>query len=151
MEENKNNGESSRCEKKIKELNENWCRALADYKNLERRVEKERALFVKLSSLILLEKLFPVYDSLKLALSHHKELFEPVYQQLLEVLKSEGLKLIAVEKGSKFDPERMEVLEGPTGETVVRIAQDGFELNGKVVRPARVELNNDKVQSSNDK
>jgi len=125
---------------KIKELEENWKRALADYKNLERRVAEERLDFVKFANATLLLKLFEVYDSIKAGLSHEKQALEPVFKQLKKVLESEGLKVIKVEEGANFDLKTMEVVEGSTGEKVSKVVRDGFTLNGKVIRPARVEL-----------
>jgi len=40
-------------------------RALADYHNLERRVDEERKLLAQLSSAILIEKFLPVLDNLE--------------------------------------------------------------------------------------
>ena len=125
---------------KVKELEENWKRALADYKNLERRVAEERLDFVKFANATLLLKLFEVYDSIKAGLSHEKQVLKPVFEQLKKVLESEGLEVVKVEEGADFDPNTMEVVEGSTGEKVSKVVQDGFMLDGRVIRPARVEL-----------
>jgi len=138
--EEKKNQEKNDCQEKLAEVEENWKRALADYKNLERRVAEERLDFVKFANVALLIKLFEVYDSIKAGLSHHKEALEPVYNQLKKALESEGLKVVEIKEGDIFDPLKMEVVEGSTGEKVAKVVQEGFELDGKVIRPARVEL-----------
>ncbi|MFH1896004.1 MAG: nucleotide exchange factor GrpE [bacterium] len=131
-------------EARLIELSENWKRALADYKNLERRVAEERLDFVKFANATLLLKLFVVYDSLRVGLKHNKEALEPIFNQLKKVLESEGLKVVEIKEGADFDPERMEVVEGSTGEKVGRVVQEGFILDGRIIRPARVELINSK-------
>lgn len=132
--------EKGKPEARIKELNENWRRALADYKNLERRVQEERMAFVKFANLMLLSRLFEVYDSLKLALEHNGEFAKPILEQVGKILEEEGVGVVKIEVGEGFDHERMEAVEGSTGNKVAKVVSDGFAIDAKVVRPARVEL-----------
>src|SRR3989344_8337589 len=55
---------------RIKELEESWKRALADYKNLERRFNEEKEMLVAFSNLVLLERLIPVLDNLENLCEH---------------------------------------------------------------------------------
>lgn len=140
-EETKNKQENTNnLEERVLELEENWKRALADYKNLERRVAEERLDFIKFANANLLIKLFHVYDSLKAGSKHNKEIIEPIYKQMVSILESEGLKIIEINENSEFDPAKMEVVEGSIGDKIGEVVQDGFTLDGKVIRPVRVEL-----------
>ena len=59
-------------------------------------------------------------------------------KQLRQVLAEEGLNLIEV--GENFDPnlhEAVDVREGMEGK-VLQVVQNGYILNSKVIRPARV-------------
>ena len=42
---------------RIKELEENWKRALADYQNLEKRVQEQQKIFLHLANASLIDKL----------------------------------------------------------------------------------------------
>src|SRR3990167_11514964 len=77
---------------KNKQLEEQLKRALADYQNLERRVEEERRLIGQLSSAILVERFLPVLDNLENAQSHLKDQgLEMVINQFKDVLTQEGV------------------------------------------------------------
>lgn len=124
-----------------KELEDMLKRTLADYQNLERRIEEERRMLSKLSSLLLIEKLLPVLDNLENAQAHIKdEGLEMVIKQFKEVLASEGVTEIQAE-GQKFDPtlhEATDVTEGPDEGRIVKVVNKGYMVENKVIRPAKV-------------
>src|SRR3989304_2676049 len=92
---------SEQKQEKTQELENQLKRALADYQNLERRVEEERRLLSQLSSAILIEKFLPVLDNLESAQTHLKdEGLEMVIKQFRDVLSSEGVEEIEAQ-GSK--------------------------------------------------
>ena len=128
--------------KKIEELEDKWKRALADYDNLRKRVERERGDFVKLSNASLIDKLLPVLDSLEKCTNHLKDKgLELTLEQFRKVLESEGLEEIET-KGKKFDPEKMDAVEMVKGkkDRVAEVVLKGYNLNGRVLRPARVKV-----------
>lgn len=116
-------------------------RALADYQNLERRVDEERRLLSALSAALLIEKFLPVLDNLESAQKHlNDEGLEIVIKQFKDVLSQEGVEEIPA-VGSTFDPhlhEAAEVQEGQNDNTVVKVLAKGYKLNDKVLRPAQV-------------
>jgi molecular chaperone GrpE len=57
-------------EEQIQELENNWKRALADYKNLEKRVAEEKEGIVSFSNLVLISELIPVLDNLEMLEKH---------------------------------------------------------------------------------
>jgi molecular chaperone GrpE len=123
-------------------------RALADYHNLERRVDEERKLLAQLSSAILIEKFLPVLDNLENAQKHlNDQGLEMVIKQFKDVLAAEGVEEIVAE-GAQFDPhfhEATEVIEDQKDGLVVKVARKGYKINGKVLRPAQVAVGRTKV------
>lgn len=124
-----------------KELEDQLKRALADYQNLERRVEEERRLLSTLSSAILIEKFLPVLDNLESAQTHLADQgLEMVIKQFKDILASEGVSEIQAD-GQQFDPklhEATEVQEGENDNMIVKVERKGYKLNDKVIRPAQV-------------
>jgi len=123
-------------------------RALADYHNLERRVDEERRLLAQLSSAILIEKFLPVLDNLENAQKHlNDEGLEIVIKQFRNVLAQEGVEEIVAE-GAQFDPhfhEATEVIEGPDEGRVVKVIRKGYKIDSKVLRPTQVAVGCKKV------
>lgn len=119
-------------------------RSLADYSNLEKRIESQRQLFVTLATTSIITKMIEILDDLNLAQSH---LGDPGLQmainKFINVLKSEGLEEIEAE-GKEFDPKFMDciqVVEGPKNQ-IISIKKQGYMLNGHVVRPTQVAVGN---------
>ena len=128
--------------KKIADLEEKWKRALADYDNLVKRIEKEKQEFVKFSNARLLDKLLPVLDSLEGCQGHlGGEGLKLLLEQFKKALESEGLKEIEV-KGKNFDPVIMDAVEMGKGEKnkVIGVIMKGYQLNDKILRPAKVKV-----------
>lgn len=132
----------SQLEEKIADLENKWKRALADYDNLQKRVEKEKSEFIKYAGARILEKFLEIYDDLRVCESHLKDKgLSLICARFEEALRSEGLKRISA-LGETFDPQKMEaieVVEGPE-DKVVEVVRDGWEMEGKVIRPAKVKV-----------
>ena len=94
-----------------------------------------------------------MYDNLERAAaaeggedSPHKKGLEMIFQQFKELLAKEGVKEIEA-KGKDFDPETMNAVMHTEDENfgeneVSQVFQAGFELNGKVLRHAIVQVAN---------
>lgn len=127
---------------KLKVLEEKWKRALADYQNLEKRVEKEKEEFAKFANARLIDKLLNVQDSLERAVEHLKDKgLKLILDQFKSALESEGLSEIKA-MGEKFNPETMDAVkmgEGPKNK-VVEVILKGYALNNRVLRPAKVKV-----------
>lgn len=127
---------------KNKDLEEKWKRALADYRNLEKRIEKEKEEFVKFANAGLIDKLLSVLDSLEKASEHLKDKgLSLALDQFKAVLQSEGVKEIEAQ-GKKFNPELMDAVEMVKGpkDKVMEVVLKGYLLNNKVLRPAKVKV-----------
>ena len=128
--------------KKIKDLENKWKRALADYANLEKRIIREKEHFIQFSNAQLWEKLLPIVDDLELCERHLKdEGLSLTLTKLKEILKSEGITEIKAQ-GENFNPQLMEAAEivvGPKNR-VVEVVNKGYLLNNKVLRTAKVNV-----------
>ena len=71
---------------------------------------------------------------------------EYIFQQLVTVCENTGLKKVEPKLGDVFDVNKMHAIEEiPTDEevkdhTVSEIIQSGYELNGKLLREAKVKI-----------
>ena len=128
--------------KKIKDLELKWKRALADYHNLEKRIDKEKEFFVKFSNAQLLASLLPVLDDLERAKKHLKDQgLSLAVNKFKEVLQKENVEEIKAQ-GEEFNPELMEAMEivaGPKNR-VVEVVNKGYLFNNKVLRVAKVKV-----------
>ena len=71
-----------------------------------------------------------------------------IQKQLEDVLKNNGVKEIEVKVGDEFDPGLHEAIDTKetkmdTKETnkIMKIAQKGYKIDGKIIRAARVVVN----------
>ncbi len=129
-----------------------WKRAQADYQNLKKETEKEKAEFAKYANERLLSDLLPALDQLTQAMR-----FIPAadadrktwdnwlvgiraVQSLWEqAAKAQGLERIATD--GTFDPAKHEAVgeeEGEKAGAILRVTEDGWMLHGKIIRPAKV-------------
>jgi molecular chaperone GrpE len=128
-------------------------RLQADFDNYRKRTLREQTARAASASQALVAKLLPVLDNFELAVSAAEQSrdfdrmlkgVEMVFGELREVLQGEGLVKIEAE-GKPFDPERHEAVVAVEQEdtepgTVVDIVRTGYELRGKVLRPAMVKV-----------
>ena len=117
-----------------------WKRAVADYRNLERRINEQQQIFVKFANAALVEKLLGIGDDLERANQHvHDQGLSLIIDRFRQVLKDEGVDKIEA-TGKEFDPLVMECQDMVEGEKnrVVKVIVPGYTLNGKVLRPAKV-------------
>ncbi|MBI4157764.1 nucleotide exchange factor GrpE, partial [Candidatus Woesebacteria bacterium] len=120
-------------------------RALADYQNLAKRVESEKAEFEKISNLRLVVKLLPVLDILKQAQIHLKDQGVAItIKEFEDALKQEGIEELKVSPGDEFDPDAHEVVEvvpGKDNNMISELVLSGWKfVNGPVIRHARVKV-----------
>ncbi len=129
---------------KIQELDEQLKRAVADYRNLERRSFDERSEAVKFANKQLIEALLPAFDTLFLAGKYTTdESVKLTIGRILEVLQQNGIDKIQCEN-VKYNADSMEVIEVVSGEkdTVLEEVRPGFIINGRLIRPAQVKVGN---------
>lgn len=132
-------------ESKVLELTETLQRLQAEFENYQKRSAKQNAEYLTFANAKLIEDLLPVLDSLESGMAHDKALVL-VHEQLSAVLKKYGLVKMKIEKGMKFDHDKMECLMQETDlalkeEEVVKVLVSGYQLNGKILRLAKVSVN----------
>ncbi|KKP88338.1 MAG: Protein GrpE [Berkelbacteria bacterium GW2011_GWA2_35_9] len=121
----------------------------AELINLQNRFEaQKKSLFLYANENLILD-ILPILDNFKRSTEHlPKELendnwakgINLIEKQLEEMLKNNGLERIIVEIGNEFDPNLHDAIEGE-GEKINEIVLDGYKLNSKVIRPAKVKVN----------
>lgn len=135
------------CEKQIQDLkleltlvDGKYRRALADYQNLERQVREDQSRFARIAAQLFVEQMLVPFDHLMLAAKHLSDKgLDIVITQFKQLFEAQGLKEIVAE-GQDFDPSKMEAVDTRAGADgkVIEVVQLGYELNGVVVRPAKV-------------
>lgn len=139
-------------ERRIKELEEQLARAVADYRNLEKRVEEEKRETMRFANRELLLQLLPAFDTLFLAEKHiEDEGLALSIKKLTEVLRNAGVEKIETE-GREFDPHFMEVVDTEEGEEnkVLEELRPGFTLYGKVLSPSYVRVGKKQRESKDE-
>ena len=128
-------------------------RLQADFDNYRKRTLREQTARTASASQALVARLLPVLDNFELAVTAAEQSrdfdgmlkgVEMVLGALREVLEGEGLVKIEAE-GKPFDPERHEAViaveqEDTDPGTVVDVVRAGYELRGRVLRPAMVKV-----------
>jgi len=131
--------------KELESVKAMLARALADYDNLNKRVDRERQDLIKIASVGVIIKLLPVIDNLESAQVHLKD--QGLAISILEfkkVLSEEGLVEIKPKIGESFDENTMEAIEvvpGTSDNTIAETILIGWKFeDGTVVRHAKVKV-----------
>jgi molecular chaperone GrpE len=116
-------------------------RALADYQNLLRQSQNQRANLIKLANADLLLAILEPLEHLSVANEQlQDEALNMIVKQMWKRLNDMGLEEIEV-LNKKFDVEVMEAIEKEgDGDKVVKVLRKGYQLNGEVIQHARVVL-----------
>lgn len=140
-------GESSEVDEAVNQLQQQvedfknkYVRAIADYQNLERRVQEQRKELMLSANRELLLRIIPILDTLQLAAQHSDDkALQASIQQFLSILKSEGVTAIET-VGKAFDPSVMECVTTQEGDEniVLTEVRTGYMLSDKLLRSAQV-------------
>lgn len=140
-------GKLKEAETKAKEYLDQLQRAKADFVNMRKRDEEDKAEFVKFARSGLIEDLFPVLDALESAVSHGDRGIEQTLNLFKKILKQHGLEELDP-KGETFDPRLHEAVgavetdKKEEDHRIVEVMQKGYILSGKIIRPAKVKITN---------
>ncbi|MFZ0529108.1 MAG: nucleotide exchange factor GrpE [Propionicimonas sp.] len=121
----------------------------AEYANYKKRVDRDRALSRQGGIEVVVLDLLPVLDSVEAAREHEELIggFKLVADELEKITAKYGLETFG-EVGEEFDPQVHEALmampyDGEiTVATIAAVMQRGVNLNGRLLRPARVGVAN---------
>ncbi len=151
--------QNNELQEKYDELNNKYIRLAADFDNYRKRTLQEKEEISTYTQIEMIKKLTTVLDTFDRAKEHLKEIdncatvkesYEVAYKQLLDVLKKMGLTEIEA-LGADFNPNEHEAItQVPTDEfevdKVALVAQKGYKLNDRVVRPALVGVAKEKSE-----
>lgn len=125
-------------------------RTAAEYDNYRKRSVKDREDFTKYANRGLLEELLPVIDNFEMGMQMAgQDTSSMIYigmsmvqKQLCDFLEGQGAEPIATEPGQMFDHNIHEAImsepsDQPEG-TILRVLRKGYNLRGRLLRPANV-------------
>ena len=148
----------------LAQIQDRFLRSAADFENAKKRLTKEREEFLKFALEDLIRDLLPILDNFERALLHAdlrdekikslSEGFRLIQKQLMSILAERGLKRCET-IGKSFDPHLHEavgyvVSENQAEGIVTEEITAGYELNGRLIRPAKVKLSTKKAPSELD-
>lgn len=138
---------------KASEYLEGWQRAVADFSNYKKRIEREQTQAQQTATANAIRRSLELFDDLERALKNRPntpegagwaEGIELIYRKFLSYLESEGVQRIEAE-GQAFDPNLHEAIsqeDHPDMESgmVIGVVQQGYRMGERVIRPARVRV-----------
>jgi molecular chaperone GrpE len=137
----------------VAELKEKYLRLYSDFENFRKRTAKERIDLIKTASEEVLKDLVPVVDDFERAFKAAEKEADTqkiqegnqlIFQKLVKILESKGLKPMEDLIGQSFNPDTQEAITqipSPSPElkgAVVDVVEKGYFLGEKVVRFAKV-------------
>ncbi len=137
----------------VAELKEKYLRLYSDFENFRKRTAKERIDLIKTASEEVLKDLVPVVDDFERAFKAAEKEADTqkiqegnhlIFQKLVKILESKGLKPMEDLIGQPFNPDTQEAITqipSPSPElkgAVVDVVEKGYCLGEKVVRFAKV-------------
>jgi molecular chaperone GrpE len=128
-----------------------WLRAAADYRNLQRRTADEVNDRVRFATAAILLNVISLVDDFERALQSVEEHVAEadaqwvdgvrmIYRKMQALLSAAGVEEIDAAPGQPFDPNLHEAVAHIPGDenTVVAVAQKGYTIGGKPLRAAQV-------------
>ncbi|MDB4978646.1 MAG: Heat shock protein GrpE [Candidatus Peribacteria bacterium] len=137
-------------EVQVQKFMELAARSQAELQNAKLRMDKDAKDIRQYASEAILLKLLPTIDNFQRAFQHLPEELKShewikgmlaMEQDFMKQVTDLGMKKIE-SLGQQVDPHRHEVVtvgEGKEGE-ILEVFEDGYELHGKVIRPAKVKV-----------
>jgi molecular chaperone GrpE len=141
---------ASELEAKAAENLDGWQRAVAEFQNYKKRMDRDRDSDKAIMKGDLIKRFLPILDDLERALQNRPEEdawasgIELIQRKLQSILETEGVKRIEAE-GAEFDPNFHEAISYEAADRtesgrVIAVVQNGYMLGDYVVRPAMVRV-----------
>jgi molecular chaperone GrpE len=143
--------ETERLQEELARERDMRLRALADYDNYRKRIERERVGAAQAGKREIVLKLLELADNFERAFRHSEEVpaswvegMHSVQRQLMELLKSQGVTPFE-SLGQPFDPKLHEAIGDVESDryepgTVAEELQRGYRWGDTLLRPARVRV-----------
>lgn len=136
----------------LAEANEAKLRALADFKNFQRRSVENESRAVSNGIARVVRAILPAIEQINLAIEHAQDDaaaqgFSIARDELIKGLTECGVSLISPEVGDPFDAQQHEAMlrqeaEGLETDHIVMVLQRGYRLGEIVICPAKVSVSN---------
>ncbi len=141
-----------KCTAEKQEYLDGWQRAKAELVNAKKDFDEQRKDFVKFAKGDLIMQIIPALDSFEMAFKNTDGVpdqwlkgVEHIHSQFMQILEDNGVKQIGLE-GEEFDTnlhtavETIKIDEKEKDNIIVEVVQKGYELNGRVIREAKVRV-----------
>tara|TARA_B100000963_G_scaffold193647_1_gene168528 strand:+ start:4620 stop:5126 length:507 start_codon:yes stop_codon:yes gene_type:complete len=137
--------------KQLKEEEDKYLRLFAEFENYKKRTTKERIDLYKTAGKEVIGSLIPILDDFSRAISESKKMKNPgdlvglelIFNKFNDILKTNGLLELDVNKGDSFDPELHEAisqikLKKKDSGNIIDIVEKGYKLGDKIIRYPKV-------------
>ena len=134
----------------LAQMQNSLARALADYENLQRRMQRDVEQLIFNRVIDISEDLISLKDNIDIALKENDRVNEGwvngiinIVSQIPRLLSELGISEINPQKGDIFNPDQHEAVMvnngvNVNGKVIHETLQPGYILESKVIRPARV-------------
>ena len=148
---NKFENQISDLKTKLKEEEEKFLRLFAEFENYKKRTTKERIDLYKTAGQDVIGSLLPVLDDFSRAIKESKKMensadfigLELIFNKFSDILKTNGLLDLDVNKGDSFDPELHEAIsqikssKKDSGK-IIDVIEKGYRMGDKIIRFPKV-------------
>ena len=136
----------------IADLKDKWLRSVAEFENYRKRTLKERAELILNGGEKVITAILPILDDMERAIENGAKTDDPevlregmtlIHQKFMKTLESQGVSKIET-KDADFDTDLHEAVAMVPGMgddkkgKVIDCLQEGYKLNDKVIRHAKV-------------
>ena len=141
-----------KAQEEIEELKDKWLRSVAEFENYRKRTLKERAELILNGGEKVITAILPILDDMERAIENGAKTDDPevlregmtlIHQKFLKILEAQGVSKIE-SKDADFDTDIHEAVAMVPGMgddkkgKVIDCLQEGYKLNDKVIRYAKV-------------
>ena len=141
-----------KAQKEIAELKDKWLRSVAEFENYRKRTLKERAELILNGGEKFITAVLPILDDMERAIENGTKTDDPevlregmtlIHQKFMKVLEAQGVSRIDTDNAD-FDTDVHEAVAMVPGMgddkkgKVIDCLQQGYKLNDKVIRHAKV-------------
>ena len=135
----------------LKEEEDKYLRLFAEFENYKKRTTKERIELYKTAGHEVIGSLIPVLDDFSRAIKELKKMKnsadfvgqELIFNKFNDILKSNGLLDLEVNKGDSFDPELHEAIsqiktDKKNSGKIIDVIEKGYKMGDKIIRFPKV-------------
>ena len=135
----------------LKEQEDKYLRLFAEFENYKKRTTKERIELYKTAGQEVIGSLIPVLDDFSRAIKESKKMknsedfvgLELIFNKFNDILKSNGLLDLEVNKGDSFNPDLHEAIsqiktDKKNSGKIIDVIEKGYKMGDKIIRFPKV-------------